>query len=271
MLARTLDLNALATYTSNPGWYMEQKLDGIRLLIKIEDGNITAANRRGETITLNPNLIPSFDGFSGDWIFDGEWVGDTFWVFDMPKALHLVTPSTPFIERRKALEAIAATAWEDNQQVKIVDVARTKAQKVTLLKWCAENHSEGVLLKIKSGTYDEGMRRGRIYRSEGMLKAKFTETVDCIITEVGREGKASCAVSLYHHGHLLDVGSCKMTEANLSWAKVGDVAELRYLYATADLRLYQPRFIRFRDDKNPEECDTDQLKVTNKTVLRKAY
>ena len=44
------------------------------------------------------------------------------------------------------------------------------------------------------------------------------------------------------------------------------VAEVRYLYATEDEQLYQPVFIRLRDDKDPLECLRSQLEKTRRDV-----
>jgi len=42
---------------------------------------------------------------------------------------------------------------------------------------------------------------------------------------------------------------------------------VKYLYATADDQLYQPVFVRVRDDKEPEACLGTQLKHTDRTVV----
>lgn len=270
--ARSISLKALATYPANEAWFAEQKLDGKRLLLQIEDGQVVVYNRKGERIDPTPHkkAIEQFAGFAGSWCFDGEWIDSTLWVFDMPVALAIVSETTPYEERRRALEAVYQQAWgDDNPQIKLLDVARTEQEKIDLIAWCATNHAEGVMLKARAGPYLPGER------SHGMLKAKYTETADCIILEPRRQGKLSSSLTLYHNGELIigtpddpGIGSCKMTEEQLEQAKPGDVAEIKYLYTTEGLRLYQPSFLRFRDDKNPEECTTAQLKLTDKTVRK---
>lgn len=275
MLAQTLDIRVLDTYPKNQAWWVEQKIDGTRQLIIIKDGKVMGTNRKGESNHVSAALIEQFESFGGDWIFDGEIANDQFNVFDMPLALDKISPETHFSERRRALEAVAEVAWGPrNPLVNLIPVARTMKEKREMIAWARDNNIEGVMLKMKSAPYLQGTN-GK--RSKHMLKAKFTETVDCIVLEPRREGKASTSVTLYHHGQLLagtnkepGVGSCKMTEEELQRAKPGDVVELRYLYSTSNLKLVQPVFLRFRDDKDPEECTTDQLKLTNKTV-RKAY
>ena len=50
-------------------------------------------------------------------------------------------------------------------------------------------------------------------------------------------------------------------------ARATPVAEVKYLYATVDDQLYQPEFVRLRDDKEPEECARAQLTRTNRAVV----
>jgi ATP-dependent DNA ligase len=45
------------------------------------------------------------------------------------------------------------------------------------------------------------------------------------------------------------------------------VAEVEYLYATEDDQLFQPVFLRLRDDKEPDECTLDQLVRTSRDVV----
>ena len=45
------------------------------------------------------------------------------------------------------------------------------------------------------------------------------------------------------------------------------VAEVRYLYATEDEQLFQPVFVRLRDDKLGKACLRGQLVRTDRTVL----
>lgn len=53
--------------------------------------------------------------------------------------------------------------------------------------------------------------------------------------------------------------------ANQPIPKVGDVVEVRYLYAYRDsLALYQPVYLGLRDDVDPGECTVQQLKFKAK-------
>ena len=79
---------------------------------------------------------------------------------------------------------------------------------------------------------------------------------------------------VFDHGKRFDVGkvfagttneSRKELDALLA-AGESPVAEVKYLYATADDQLYQPVFVRLRDDKEAEECLKGQLTHTNRDV-----
>lgn len=257
--------SALERMFTDPKWWAEQKLDGKRVLIVAGNGEVSGLNRKGETISLPGNLTVAFERFSatnGRWVVDGEYIGDTLWLFDMPIALETVLPTDPYHVRRTALEGIYEVAWADNPHVHLVPCYRTEDEKRDLHAWCKSNHAEGIMLKDRNGIYHEGKR------SRDIQKVKFTETVDCVILETWREGKRSIRVGLYENGTMIDVGAITMTEENLAHPKcvVGQVIEARYLYVAKDRRLYQPRFLKFRDDKTADECSIGQLKFTNKSI-----
>lgn len=242
---------------------MEQKLDGHRMLIHVTDDGVRSANRRGELTTRDPRITAAFGGLSGEWIFDGEWMLDgTFWLFDLPYALGRIVPATLYEQRRTSLEAVYNTAFADTPEVRLLDIAKLAAEKRQLLQWCRDNNAEGVVLKKTNAPYRPGKRM------DEMLKCKFFDTCDVIILEVGRQGKDSCGIALLDdHGKVVDVGAIKMTGHNLAKAKLGDVVEVKYLYLTNDRRLYGPAtFLKFRDDKSPDECTLDQCRVVNKQV-----
>ena len=181
----------------------------------------------------------------------------------MPEAMGIVNAATAYEDRREALEAVFGALEADERIFRLIDVARTCDEKRALLEWCKANDSEGIMVKARSGKYHPGRR------TAAMMKAKFTESVDCILGEVRREGKLSSSLYVLLDGTLTEIGSVKMTERDLKQAKMGDVVEIRYLYVGAGNRLYQPSFLGFRHDKDPSECTADQLKLVNKEVRNK--
>lgn len=246
------------------GWYAQQKLDGVRLLVHIEDGKPFGINRKGDVTLIHPDIEKAFQFFTGTWVFDGEVVGATYWVFDLLVALDHITPEHPLSFRREVLEQL----WPRLNlpaTVQLVPNETTTVQKLELAKRLRQRNAEGLILKKADAPYQQGKR------SRDQLKWKFTETIDCFILETWREGKESIAVGVIDQdtSEIVNIGSVKMTAINLGDAERGDVVEIRYLYAQdpSAPRLYQPVFVRKRDDKAMKECLLNQLKFTSKEVI----
>lgn len=268
MLAKSSNIKKIDQFVNDPDWYFQQKLDGNRILITVDDGAVSGVGRSGRAVSLPQEAIDPFVNLVGTWRFDGEFVGTgegVLWLFDMPEAADVVSMDTSYANRAFSLETVYAMLFPDgSDDIKVADVARTTEEKQMLLDWCRTNCAEGVMMKEVNAKYLPGAR------SPFCLKAKFTETVDCVVLEVGREGKESVAVGAYHDGVMTEIGAVKMTiSQGLNQIEVGDVIETRYLYVDKKMRLVQPVFLQFRRDKPAEDCNTDQLKYTDKTVRLK--
>jgi hypothetical protein len=76
-------------------------------------------------------------------------------------------------------------------------------------------------------------------------------------------------------GKRVDVGRVFAGTTNASRKELDDllaqgehpICEVKYLYATDDDQLYQPVFVRIRDDKDADGCLLSQLTHTNRDVL----
>lgn len=269
MLAQSLQPSQFPKYIADPRWVAEQKLDGERLLIKVENKIVTATNRNGDPKTVDRIIAEPFKELTGTWAFDGEQLDGKFFVFDMPFAVDLVGPDDTYDHRRDGLETVFEVAWSKEPRLRLVACHRTTQEKQDIFDWCMSQGAEGIMFKDVRGRYTPGKR------GPGFQKAKFTDTADCVIMEVSPLdpktglGKSSCVVGLFREGDDLptEVGSVKMTEKNLAAVSLGDVIEVKYLYFTKDERLYQARFQKFRPDKNPFDCLLDgNLRRVNKTV-----
>lgn len=262
MLAEPIESDSLALkLLEREDWHTEQKLDGVRLLIHIHDGEVIGVNRKG-VVTMVPRAVKeAFSAIDGEWVFDGELIKGIYWVFDLVRAHTLVTPSSEYSMRRSVLE----TLWPDLQMppaVRLLPSTTDPIEGMELAQRLKKQNCEGVIFKRGDAPYISR-------RTQKMRKWKFWESVDCIVTELWREGKQSMAVCLFDEdGAPQGIGSVTMTPANLGRVKQFDVVEVKYLYVEdpKEPRLYQPSFLRLRDDKDPEECLTSQLKYTNKEV-----
>lgn len=267
MLAESIDINNLNDYINDDNYWIEQKLDGERIVFHIQDGRPIPINRNGNQYTrpIPNSVLRSFSEpvWVGQWAIDGELLNGRFYVFDIPHLAKngaiLVGPETRLEERRQLLEKLFSLWSADT--VELVQTAKTTEDKQALVDTVRRANGEGVMIKKKDAFY----QRGR--RSRQMLKAKFTSTLEAFIIEIGRDGKRSVAVGLYNDdGDVVDIGTVAMSDRNLPRMNIGDVIEVRYLYCGNGYRLYQPAFLRKRDDKQPEECTVHQLKMVNKDV-----
>lgn len=270
MLADSADVHELDSYIADVKWWIEQKFDGQRMLVVIDNGEIKVLNRQGmpKVTNLHPAIVDQFADFTtGQWVFDGELLDGCLQVFDMPQAGGLVAPDTRFAERRIALEALLEQGvWTpDPAYVQLTHCAKTTDDKAKLAKIAQDDQCEGVMLKHVDGAYQPAKRSRR------MLKCKFTHDLDAIITAVGHDGKDNAVLSLLdpEAGKVVEIGRAS-TIGKKPTPAVGDVWLVTYLYFTdADRRLYQPRLVSKRTDKDYSECLVDQLVTTSKRVVDK--
>ncbi len=263
MLAEPIASDSLALQIlQREDWHKEQKLDGVRLLIHIHDGEVIGVNRKG-VVTMVPKAVKdAFAAFDGEWVFDGELIKGVYWIFDLVRAHSLVTPVSEYTDRRNTLDFL----WPSLQMpsaVRLLPSYTDPIEGMELAQQLKAHNAEGMIFKRGNAPYIS-------QRTQKMRKWKFWESVDCIVTELWREGKQSMGVCLFDEdGSPVDIGSVTMTPANLGKVKQFDVVEVKYLYVDdpKEPRLYQPSFLRIRDDKDAEECLTSQLKYTNKTVM----
>lgn len=265
MLADTGRLADIDRYIADDAWWLEQKLDGHRVMVHVIDNAPRFLNRHGEEYGHGvPEAVRRAftSGFSGEWQLDGELVDGVFWVFDAITVGRSMV-SLPYAERREIVEHLFKV-WDNPPAVRLIPTARTAAEKQALWDAVVANNGEGVMAKRASHLYKPGRR------STDLQKVKLVATADVIVTEVGRQGKDSIAIGVYDEatGRMLDAGAVNMQGKAYRHLSVGDVVEVRYLYTVAgSAKLVQPEWLRDRTDKTAAECTDRQLKTTSREVI----
>lgn len=274
-LATPLEHVHVKQYVQSDQWWVEQKLDGQRFLVLVADGEISAFNRNGVEMTLPEQIATDFASFKTDdtmWHFDGELVDGEYHIFDVLWAGDTCEggmTDKPFEQRRNRLEKIFSF-WEPDH-CHLVRCAKTETEKADLIVKLERECSEGAVLKKRTATYNVHGKRVKTW-----LKLKFVQCADVVVMELERGGKPQAVTIGMMQDNvwfptsvdikLEEVAGCKVP-ANLE-LEVGDVLEVRYLYATNDNKLTQPIFVRKRTDKLPEECTmSDQLKFSSKAIV----
>lgn len=269
MLCQPIDSARLLELVSDDRWAMSQKLDGIRLLVEVKDGKAKAFNRYGDPAPLISAVSTPLARTlpNGHFVLDCELLKHTpedvkLMVFDLPMAGTVITPRDHYFRRLEALQNLAEIGgWNDNAMIGVLAVATDHFSKVRLVRRLEESNAEGVIIRRTSAPYLQGKR------SPDLLKYKFIKDVDCVVMELGRDGKKNLVLGLYENGELKEVGACTALAGDGPGIRVGAVVTVKYLYASKDRRLIQPTYPVVRMDKRPEDCDFDQLVYTNKDVL----
>jgi bifunctional non-homologous end joining protein LigD len=261
----------LQTAIQDPSYAIEPKLDGVRCVAHVSGGVARLLNRNAKPLAAascnaaRGGIINQLEADfpSGEWVLDGEIMPDgKLWLFDLPNANGVVTEDMPFRDRREALEKLEElVGWDDTSAVHVVSHAATSSAKKLLVELVIEHGAEGVMIKHLDRAYTSG-------RVKHSLKYKLTATADVIITARNVDGHTNAELGLFDdEDRLVRVGRVSMI--GRPDVPVGTVLEVKFLYVGAGGRLYQPRVVGVRNDKQPAECRIHQIAdlTVNKVVV----
>lgn len=280
MLAQEMQVGKrFASLLIDDNYRLQQKADGMRVVFTTGPDQFKAHGRHGNpfTKTVSPQIREALRKFGavGVFVFDGELVdtprGQRYMIFDVVRIEDLdgrivLDETDAYGVRRMQLEIIARSmpAWFMGP-VKLMAEACTEQDKLALFEVILNNGGEGVILRDVRRPYVQGPKRE-------LIKVKFTKTIDVVVTACGLDGHDNCEYGAYEKPRsrkLTRVGRCSLY--GKAPVKVGDVIEVRYLYATHDddgsIHLFQPRMLRVRDDKRARECLVDQIHFVNREIL----
>ena len=183
---------------------------------------------------------------------DGESIGDHLYAFDLLEMEGVDIRSWPYRERLAALMNLLFSVQQ--RTIKLVDTAFTTEQKLALLGELKAGKREGIVFKLVWAAYTPG----RPNSGGNQLKHKFVATLSALVSKVNQQ--RSVAVSLLGQNGWQHAGNVTIP-ANHAIPGAGDIVEVRFLYAfpESDI-LFQPVYLGKRDDVDPGECTTKQLK-----------
>ena len=266
-LLNVVDDDELEVLLADAQVIAQQKLDGMRLLVHVREGAIVATNRDGFVTGLPPALAEALAAAPVGTVFDGELMKDAapvYWLFDLLAHGAEDLRGLGYLERYARLTGAGVEA----EGVVIVPTASGPEEKRRLLKRLRAQSAEGVVFKAAAAPYEGG----RPASGGPQRKYKFVKTADVILT--GNVGNAY-QMALHFDASLREVGKIFAGTTDSSRAEIdrrltaGEpiVAEVKYLYATDADILFQPVFVRLRDDKAAEACLGNQLIHTNREGL----
>lgn len=248
---------------------------------------IDSAILDGEIVVLDKNGHPDFQGHQSRMHIQNtreieklaQEIPATYYLFDILYHNGKNVEQSDYLERRQLL----TQTIRPNEYIRISDFIEERG--IEMLQHTKKLNLEGIIAKKKSSPYQEGTR------SRDWLKIKNIKTQDCVVvgyTEgLGRRKNAfgSLLLAIYnplekkftfvgHSGSGFDDQSVKLIYSKLEkiridtmpieslpyknrntvWVEPTFVAEIKFTGWTKDGIMRAPIFLRFRDDKSPEDC-----------------
>jgi len=229
-------------YLESDEWLGQEKKDGERRGIKDSVG----LNRNGLIVDLPKNIALAFKGWEIH--VDSEIIGETLHVFDLLSIAGDSLKERPCEERIRQLEKIYF-----KNSVKIVKAAYTTKQKKALFNKLKKENKEGIVFKKKDSIHEPG----RPSSGGNQVKYKFYKTATFIVAN-HTPGKRSVGLEMLDGKKKVSVGKVTIPP-NQEIPKVGDLVEVRYLYAYRGGSVYQPTYLGKRVDLYVEDAILSQL------------
>jgi bifunctional non-homologous end joining protein LigD len=240
----------VAELLADNNYWLQEKFDGKRRLLRKDADGIVGINRKGLIVGLPEPVLQAAAAYDESFLLDGECVGDTLHVFDILALEGESLLTRPYSERRLQLETLLLI---DSPHLVVVETAPStpaKSQRFIDLK---RMRKEGVVFKRHDAPYVAGQPAS----GGPWLKYKFTTTGSFLVNRVNKQ--RSVGLEVADGKNRIAVGNVTIP-ANAEVPKVGDIVEVRYLYAYKGGSLFQPVFLGTRDDIAPHECTVRQLK-----------
>jgi bifunctional non-homologous end joining protein LigD len=235
-----------------PGWCMQEKKDGRRILVQKDGAAIHGINKRGLLVGLPSPIVLQTGKLAGDVIIDGEMVGDVFHAFDLLWGAGKNLVGRPYRERLDQLKVLLRPDYLSHFE--LIETAFSPAQKALLYNRLKLERREGVVLKQLDAPYAPG----RPNSGGAQLKYKFVATVSAVVAKINTQ--RSVEVRLLNGEGWICVGNVTIPPNHVV-PPVGTVVEVRYLYAFKEGNtLYQPVYLGVRTDVGQHECVVSQLK-----------
>ncbi len=264
-LLNPIEDDELERFLADDAMIAQQKIDGMRVLAHVGDDGILATNREGQKSKVDPRLLSGVARLPPGTVVDGEVLDDGYWLFDVLQVGDADVRAEGYVQRWRRLCGLAGALGTG---ARVVPIANDEAAKRELCAKLLRDGAEGVVFKHRDAPYTAG----RPASGGAQRKHKFVKTADVVVLE--NAGNAY-VMAVWDGDAVFTCGkvfagttneSRKALDAALGRGEQ-PVCEVRYLYATDDHQLFQPVFVRIRDDKPAGACIRAQLRGTSRAVL----
>ncbi len=260
LLIAVEDEHALGHLLLDPLYCVQEKHDGKRLMVRKTGHTVEGINRQGLIVAVSDSIVREVRQLAGDCLLDGEAVGDILHVFDVLESAWQDVRQQPYVDRLNLLNRLIPSDFTAIQRVYTAWSAR---EKIGLLERLRRENKEGIVLKLLTAPYSPGKTSGS---SHDQLKYKLYESASFVVTQV-HATKRSVSLALYAKGQIVEAGNVTIPP-NQPIPAAGAVVEVRYLYAFRQSgAVYQPVYLGVREDIEPAECTTGQLKYRHEAPV----
>ncbi len=237
----------------------QAKHDGERRLLVRTNAVVRGVNKKGNYTSLNQTVAQTALTLpSQDYIIDSEDMGDHVVAFDLLRHDGADITHLPYRERLAKLNALVACVSQS--AIRVTKTAFTAIDKRNMLALLDAYDQEGIVFKRANAKYTPG----RPNSGGDQYKYKFYTECSVEVT-AHNSGKRSVAVAVYEGDKAIPVGSVTIPP-NKSVPPIGDIIEVRYLYAYPGGKLYQPVFLKARPDQDRTDCSIKQLKYKSQAI-----
>jgi bifunctional non-homologous end joining protein LigD len=251
-LLNPIEESDLEELISDNHWCAQEKFDGKRLLIERKGAAVNGINRKGLLVGLPSTLIHASQALKGDFVIDGECIGEAFRVFDLLTCNGDDFRGHGYEQRFVGLMNLIAGGQQ--RHIQLADTAWKRHEKTNLLKTLRQQNKEGIVFKRVDALYTPG----RPNSGGDQLKHKFYATCSAVVAKLNAQ--RSVELRLLNGEGWLPAGNVTVP-SNHQLPQVGDVIEVRYLYAFRESgALYQPTYLGRRSDVAQHDCGQSQLK-----------
>ena len=235
-------------YINDDSFLAQEKKDyERRIIISDGKGNVMGLNKKGQQVPVPKNIANSI---KNECTLDGEISDDVYYVFDIISFEGKDLKSYSATQRLEYLSAM-----EFGNSVEVVETAYTTGQKRDMFETLKAERREGIVFKKKSASYTPG----RPNSGGNQLKYKFYKTATFIVANETKD-KRSVGLELIddNTGHRIFMGKVTIPP-NYDVPAIGDLVEVRYLYAYRGGAVYQPTYLGKRNDSDLTDATMKQI------------
>lgn len=256
-LLNPVEEDELQQLLDDPAYLMQEKVDGNRLMVLFDRGEVQGSNRKGLVVPIASSIeagVKELIG-GGSALLDGEAVGDIYHIFDLLKIDGEDLRPCGVEERWMRLQVLFGE--REGGIVRLVPMSRKPWHKRQRISELQVLRAEGVVFKLWNAPYISG----RPTSGGNQLKYKFVESATCLVAGVNGD-KRSVRVQVVDRANneFVEVGNVTIP-SNSDIPRSNDLVEVRYLYAHPGGSLYQPVYRGLRRDKDAADfLDTLKFK-----------